>query len=203
MALSLSFSISERGDNELLTITDTTGTGTGGWGNGGNDAVTAINNTTKLLTLKISITTSDGTKTTYDTINLYNQFGGPFTTVSQLVFPLTCAMLKVSGQPLGTISTAFPDGIYDIVYTYNTTNIVETYTLIDGVVKTQLYQLLRTIPTKYEADGYYADDILDIIFMKGYYDSLIATAEVGRQDQVIDQLYTLQRLILNGSNYNW
>ena len=200
MSITLGFSVAESGDSKIITITDTTGTATGGWD--GSPATTDINGTTNKLTLDIVVTRSDGIETTYDQINLYTTFGA-FANVAALVFPLTCANFKINSVPIGTSSTTFSDGLYNITYTYTGSTGTKATVLIDGIIKGKLYSLIRTIPTKYECDDPHDKDILDIIFMKGYYDALIATAEVGRSDQVIDQLLVLERLVLNGSNYSW
>jgi hypothetical protein len=81
MALNLSLSYSERNDNKVLTLTDTTAD----WGTGGNITVAAITS----LTLDVTIVTSDGTETECDQIDLVDEFG-PLTTQANLVFPLNC-----------------------------------------------------------------------------------------------------------------
>ena len=203
MAFTLSFTITEQGDNKLLTLTDSTGTGSDGWD--GSPAVTDIASAVNQLTLDVTITTSDGTSTSYDTINLYDEFG-PFTTTANLVFALDCSMLIDSDDnALGTADDVFPDGVYDFIYTWTGAGATHTDTsvLIDGIVKSSIYELLRTIPTSYECEDNHERDILDIIFIKGYYDAMIATAIVGRNEQVIEQLGVLERLVLNGSYYSW
>jgi hypothetical protein len=202
MALTLAFSVAEQGDNKLITITDTTGTGTGGWGYSGNPAVGSIS--TGDLLLNIVVTTSDGTITSYQAIDTY-VLAGPFAAVADLVFPITCADLKVGGVAIGTDEDMVPDGIYEIEYEWTDTGPTQTTAsvLIDGIVKTSIYEMLRTIPTKYECEDNHERDILDIVFIKGYYDAMIATAIVGRNEQVIEQLGVLERLVLNGSYYSW
>jgi hypothetical protein len=196
MALVLAFTAVEQGDAKLLTISDSTGTGATGWSTGGNPAITDIT----ALHLDIDITTSAGTTISYDRISLT----GSFTLASQLVFSISCADLKVSAVALGTASDVLPDGLYAITYTYNSTAThTDSTVLIDGNVKAAVYELLRTISTKYECEDNHERDILDIIFIKGYYDGMIATAIVGREDQVIDQLFVLERLVTNGSSYTW
>ena len=211
MALTLNFTVTERGDNKLLTVTDTTGVYNGvtnltGWG-APNPAVTDVDATPDTLTLDIVFTGSDGSVTSYDTVELYTEFG-PFTTVADLVFPLDCTMLLDDGVAIGTADDEFPDGLYQITYSWRkgqggTETDTEATALIDGVVKNAIYELLRTIPTKYECEDSHEGDILDIIFTKGYYDAMIATAVVGREDSVINQLLVLERLVVNGSNNNW
>lgn len=199
MAITLSLDFSERGDNQVITLTDTTGTATGGWD--GTPAVTDINNSTNALTLDIVITTSDGVETSYNTIDLYTEFG-PFATTADLVFDLDMSML-VDGVNTYSAGDLFPDGLYEITYQYQGGNSTVYHVLMDGNVKTDVYDLVRSIPTKYECDDPHDRDILDIVFIKGYYDSMIATALVGREDQVIEQLAILERLVTNGSNYTW
>jgi len=204
MAFAPTFTIVEQGDNKLLTITDSTGTGSDGWD--GTPDVTHINDSTNNLTLDITITLSDGTETTYDTIDLYTLNGGGFTTTEDLVFELDCTDFTVSGVALGTSSDEFPDGVYDVTYAYQkaTNNYHTDYSiLIDGQVKTDLYELLRTIPTEYECDYNHEREILDVIFMKGYYDAMLATAAIGRDEQVIEQLGVLEALVEDGSNNTW
>lgn len=209
MALTLASTVTQSGDNKTITVTDATGvydagSNPTGWG-APNTALSAI--ASGNLTLTITITTSDGTSTTYDAIDLHDTFlTGGHTTVSDLVYPLTCDMLTASGTALGTSSDEFPDGLYAMIYTCTepTPDVhTDSTVLIDGQVKTAIYEMLRTIPTKYECQDYHEKDIMDIIFTKGYYDAMIATAVVGREDQVIDQLYVLERLVTNGSSYTW
>ena len=208
MALTLAFTVTQRGDNKLITVTDSTGvydagSNTGGWGTP-NTALSAIDAAN--LTLGVTITTSDGTATTYTAIDLHDTFlTGGHSTVSTLVYPITAAMLISSGTALGTANDEFPDGLYEITYSWlgTTPTHTDATVLIDGQVKSALYELIRTIPTKYECEDNHEKDILDIIFTKGYYDAMIATAVSGREDQVIDQLYVLERLVTNGSSYTW
>jgi hypothetical protein len=205
MGFVLAFTLAESGDAKTLTVTDSTGTGSTGWG-GANPAVSSIDSSSNKLTLDIIITTSDGVETTYDQIDLHTEFlSHSHGDVTDLVFPITCANLKVSAAPIGTAEDQLPDGLYDIEYSWSGTgaNSIESVALIDGVIKKNLYELIRTIPTKYESQDCYDKDILDIIFAKGYYDALVATATVGREDDVINQLVVLERLLENGSNYTW
>lgn len=208
MAFTLAFTVTESGDNKTITITDTTGTGATGWG-GVNPAVSSIDSSTNTLSLDTIYTASDGTVTSYDRIDLHATFlGGGHADTTTLVFPLNCSHLEFSGVPLGTSDDEFPDGLYEFTYEWKknlgeTETETESTSLIDGVVKTQVYDLLRSIPTKYECEDSHERDILDIIFIKGYYDAMIATAVVGRESSVINQLLVLERLVVNGSNNNW
>lgn len=197
MALALSFTTAQRGDNKLVTISDSTGiTDVGGWGVGGNPTFGDITD----MHIDITITTSDNTVTNYDRISI----SAPIASAADLVWEIGADDLLVSAVAIGTADDVLPDGLWEITYTYNATAThTDATVLIDGVVKSSIYTLLRTIPTKYECEDYHDRDILDIIFMKGYYDTMIATAVVGREDEVIDQLLVLERLSINGSNNSW
>lgn len=214
MAFTLSFSTEERNDNLLLTLTDTSGevsTGTStGWGSP-NPVYTTIVASGGAHTLKliVTITTSDGSETTYDKIDLYTLFAplGGFAHVTDLVFPLDCTMLKEGTKALGDVADEFPDGIYKFEYIYDDGKVTETSTtvsaLIDGKVQNSVYELLRKVPTAYDCGTCSEKDTLDPMFFKTYLDAMRASAVVSRADSIISQLYILERLVTNGSKYSW
>jgi hypothetical protein len=209
MAFTLAFSVTERNDNKLLTITDTTGevsTGTAtGWGSP-NPLYSEVVASGGLHTLElnINVTTSDGTVTYYDTIDLYTEFG-PFASITDLVFPLDCSMLKVDDVAIGTSEDSFPDGIYDIEYIYDYDLVTESITTntetICGKVRNGTYELLRKMTTSYEYEGYIDDGVLLAIFANTYLDGILVSDAIARRDSVTAQLYTLERLLINESSY--
>lgn len=208
MAFTLSYSVTERNDNKLLTITDTSGevaTGTAtGWG-APND-YTGIDGATHTLEFNLTITTSNGEATTYDTIDLFSEFG-PFATVADLVFELDPTMLKVGTVSQFTSDSEFPDGIYEIEYVYDDTLGTEEYTtsteLVYGIVRNIVYELSRTIPMMYECGAPHEKSTLDIIFMNMYLSSTVRSSLSGREASVLNDLYSLERLVTNTSNYTW
>lgn len=210
MAFTLSYSVTERNDNKLLTVTDTSGevaTGTAtGWG-APNPEYATIDGVTVTLELDITITTSDGTSTTYDTIDLYTEFApiGGFATITDLVFPLDCSMLTSSGVALGTSDDVFPDGIYEFTYTHDDGAATYTTTseLIYGNVKNAVYELLRTIPAMYECGAAHEKSTLDILFMRMYLNTLIISTLAGREDSVLTQLGVLEDLLNTNGAYTW
>lgn len=218
MAFSLNYSISVSNDNKLLTVTDTTGEvsyGTSsGWEIGGpNPDYTLIgaSGSSYTLELNVSITLPDGTITVYDTIDLFTEFApiGGFSSVSDLVFQLDCSKLISGGVALGTAEDEFPDGIYDIEYVYNDGLVDESYknssVVLYGVVKNSIYEALIELPYNYLADNYYNKETLDILFLSGLLDSLVAEASLGedRRQSILDLLSLIERLINNVSNYTW
>lgn len=193
MALAPLLSYSERNDNKLLTLTDVTVFGAP------NILVSGIT----ALTLDITITTSDGTATTYDTIDLYTLYSGPFALQSELVYEISCASLLDNTIALGTTDDELPDGIWSITYTINAEPPLEEDILIDGVVRTGVYELLRSIPTIYNCSECKSKTVLDAIYCYGCLNVLQSDAYIAKTEELLSLLYTLERLILNGSNYTW
>jgi hypothetical protein len=200
MALTLSLSYTERNDNKVLTITDTTSN----WSTGGNIDV----NDVTTMTLAIDITTSNGTVTSYDTINVVTLLGlGGGSVQSDLVVPITAASLKVAGIPLGTVLDELPDGIWDITYAVASTVPVSSAVLVeehlvDGVVRTAVYKLLRKMNNAYEWDECMDEGVLNVIFAKTYLDAMNILDVGARRTAVTDQLYTLERIITNIESYD-
>lgn len=195
MALTLALSFEIQNDNKLITITDTTTD----YGVGGNIAVSAIT----AITLDVDITISTNVTTSYAPINLYALNTGPFATQSELIFELNPSMFLVGSVALGTASSEFPDGIYNFIYTVNTTNDVEYDVLMDGRVVNATYELLRDLPEYYNSSTCNNKEILDTIFTMGMIDAMESAAYVGNDDSILDQLAVIERLVTNGSNYTW
>lgn len=200
MALTPTLSYEERNDNCLLTFTDTTAN----WGTGGNIAVTDVT----ALTLTIVITTSDNVATTYDQINLVTLFGDgvapEFNTQANMVFAINATMLKVSNVAMGTATTELPDGLWDITYVVNTTaGTFNEDILVDGRVRVSVYELIRTLPTIYNCQDCKSKTVLDALYCYGLLNVLQSNAYVAKTEELISLLYTLERLVTNGSNYTW
>ena len=194
MALTPSLSYTERNDNKLLTITDTTTN----YATGGNIAVTDITT----LTLDVTITTSDGTETAYTQIDLFDEFGA-FTVQADLVFPMDATYLLSGGVALGLATDELPDGVYDFIYTINVTNVFTESILVQGRVRKSVYELLRTLPVTYNCKDCKTKEIMDIIFCYGLLNSLESSGYVAKNEELINQLSVLERLVTNGSTYSW
>jgi hypothetical protein len=197
MAVVLNLEYVERNDNKLITLTDTST----GWGSPAGAGITT-------LTLGVSITTSDNTTTVYTPINLviHNSITGA-TTASELVYTLDAADFVYSGTALGTSDTVLPDGIYRFTYTLNADPIavvpLDEYVLMEGNVRNDVYDALRTIPTLYMCDECKSKQIMDAIFAYGYLNSIRAGGYVAKTEELLDQLYVLERLLNYGSSYTW
>jgi len=215
MALDLTFTVEERNDNLVITLTDTSGSyvavdNVGGW-----DA-TGINNpdpsdigasgTAHTLELSLKITTSDGTVTTYDDVDLFTEFGA-LAIASDFVFGLDCSMFSYLGTALGTDEDEFPDGIYEFTYMYNQIGVgaaTEVVTqVIDGRVRNDVYHLLRIMGTTYECNGSLTDGIMLAVFTKAYLDSMSLIDVDARPTSILDILYTLERQLINIPTYDF
>ena len=211
MALSnLALSFVESNDNTKLVMTDITGTdGATDWGVGANPNYDHIDGSDYDLELDIVITTADGTETTYDTIDLYAEFG-PFVSYNNLSFDIDCTQLKVDGVAIGTDEDEIPDGIWGITYTLvdlaDSLNNVE-YSgniLINGVVKQKVYEMLKDIPMTYQygenVDSY---QIREAMFAYSYLIAIESSAYISKKVELLNQLGVLERIVSNGSNNTW
>lgn len=197
MAIALGLDYVERNDNKLITLTDIS---TGWQTPAGLDITT--------LSLTVSITTSDNVKVTYDTINLVSEYNiTAATTQAELVYMLDASDLSESGTPLGTNTDVLPDGIYEFVYTLDngllTVQILDEFVLMEGNVRNQVYDALRKIPTLYDSDSCKSKEIMDAIFAYGYLNSMRAGGYVAKTEELLSQLYVLERLLSYGSSYTW
>ena len=208
MALSLGLSAIERNDNELLTLSDIST----GWGTDTDPNFTSIqarSSQTYSLTLDITINTTSGS-IVYDQIDCYVLHGGAFTVQSDLVFPIDGTVLKLSGNPYGDAVTLLPDGIWDIVYKlqYYTGGVwtdVKTLSvsiLVYGQIKQKVYDKLRKVPKWSECPSGYRD-INEASYYYTFLQSIEKSAFVARKADLLQMLETLERLMLNGSNYPW
>lgn len=205
MALTLSLSAVERNDSKLLTLTDTSTD----WGTPSYTDIAARTSLTYSLTLDITINTPTAT-TVYDQIDCYVLAEGPFTAQSDLVFPISAAELLISSSPLGTTDTLLPDGIWDIVYkvqhysggTWSDVATKSFSILMYGQIKTKVYDKLRKVPKWSDCPNGYRD-INEASYYYTYLKSIESSAFVARKTELIQMLETLERLLLNGSNYPW
>ena len=210
MALNLQIdSVVQSNDNTVLRITDGTGlynvtTNPGGWGSP-NPAVSVIDGSTYHLYLDVVITTSDGTETTYDQIELYDEFGS-FTDVNDLVYDLDASMLISSGSALGTSTSVFPDGWYSITYSFEddgatyTNSTTTSLMVIDGVVRNLVYDKLRDIPYSTDWKIFNTDykewyDILYPLYYNGLLEGMLSEVSSARKTEILAILATLERLL--------
>lgn len=201
MALTPKLSYSERNDNKLLTVTDITGIydaslNPGGWGTPNSNPVDVA-----VFDLDISITTSDGTITTYETIDLHALH--EHATIGVLTWEIDASMLLVGTVPLGTNDTELPDGIWNMTYTIDGVSGTSENVLIEGAIRVAVYKLLRTIPTVYNCNECKSKAILDALYCYACLNIIQSNAYAAKTEELISLLYFLERLVINGSNYTW
>ncbi len=221
MALDLSLNITQSNDATYLTFTDDAGTynnpdNLDGWGSP-NAVVTDIvasTTTTALknhLLLTVVVTDKGGVETTYDDINLYDHDStGPFTDVNDLTWTIDAADLVESSTAMGLATARLTDGIYVITYTLqdaNTAVAVDTYNitmLVDGDVRADVFDGLRTISQQYDDEiNDTSKTILDPLLNYAYLYGMNASATVSEQTNLINMLWTLDKLNSDGSKYTW
>ena len=193
----LSLSYTERNDNKLITLTDITTD----WGAPPVGSITT-------LTLDVEITVSDNTTTVYEQINLVTHAGlGGGSVEDDLVFNLDATDLEHLGTDLGAATDVFPDGIYKFTYILDeglaTESELVEYVLMEGNVRNDVYDALRTIPTLYMCSECKSKQIMDAIFAYGYLNSIRAGGYVAKTEELISQLYVLERLLAYGSSFTW
>jgi len=195
MAVTLSLAYVERNDNKLITLTDDSTD----WGTPTVAGITT-------LTLDLTITTSDGVATEYDQIDLVAEFG-PLALEADLVFPLDATYIQEDGVAIGTASDELPDGIYEFTYILDdglaTDSELNEHVLIEGIVRNGVYDALRTIPVLYNCNECKSKEIMDAIFAYGYLNSMRAGGYVAKSEELLSQLYVLERLLNYGSSYTW
>lgn len=197
MAVVLALDYTERNDNKLITLTDIST----GWSTPAGVDITT-------LTVQINITVSDGTFTTYDTIDLVTENSiSAGTTQDELVFNLDATDLKVSGSAIGSSSDTLPDGIWEFNYVLNngllTATTLQEWVFMEGNVRNSVYEAMRTIPILYMCNECKSKQIMDAIFAYGYLNSIRAGGYVAKTEELLDQLYVLERLLNYGSSYTW
>ncbi len=204
--VTLGYTVLERNDAEQITFTDTST----GWGTPNFTQIQALTSQTYALTLQITIT-SPSSVITYDTIDLYVLNGSiHFTAQSQMVFNINASNLTLNGVPLGLSISTLTDGIWDITYNllyytggvWTTLSTLSNSILVDGLVQVEVYNRLMNVPNLYQLQiG--SRVINETMFMYTYLQAIEKSAFVAKRTELINELETLQRLLLNGSIYPW
>lgn len=207
MAVTLALAYTERNDNKVITLTDIS---TGWSGQNEDEAGIDITVGGGSLVLQVSITTSDNVTSNYDTIDLVVKNSiNVSTTQNELIFTLNATDLLVSGVPLGTATDVLPDGIWEFHYILNNGlgypyySELNEWVLMEGNVRNAVYEALRQIPTLYMCNECKSKEIMDAIFAYGYLNSMRAGGYIAKTEELITQLYTLERLLNYGSSYTW
>lgn len=219
---------SQSNDATTLTITDIAGTyhavdNSDGWGDPGEpkeDVTTIVASsdiinagTETHLLLDFTVTDKSGVVTVYDQINLYDQNGGGFVDASELTWDLTPADFVASGIAMGEITDKLIDGIYELTYRlfdnddHTDTGLIQTFSedvLVDGDVRIDVYNKLRQIPVDYDNEGNDTSrETMEALLAYSYLQSIEASSAVAMTEELINMLYTLDKLVSDGSHYTW
>ena len=216
MAFTLDLTYTQQSDAKALRFNDSTTEDGNGW-NALNILVPAIDGewdnvaTTYGLCLEIDITTSSGVTTSYDTIDLYEEFSGPWLTPADLIFDINCTHLQESGVAMGLATDTLPDGVWNCTYYVYDVGAVGYYVaeleeniLVDGVVRNKVYDQIREVPDVYDARQpsgfrYSRDfaDVLDALLKWSLFKGMLATVSDATQTEVLEILGTLENLTVN------
>jgi hypothetical protein len=195
-------------DNTIIRIIDDTGIyaeTTTGWGTP-NTALSTINGSTNSLTITITITTSDGTETVYDPIDVYDYLGAVPTTVSELMVYVTPAILLDDGVALGAATDELPDGWYVIDYDLKiiSTGVEISNTtvtcLVDGKVRNKIYDMLRTLPTDvytsipYRIYTHNWNELIYPLYVLSIFEAMVAYITTARKVEILNTLNVVERL---------
>lgn len=196
MALSLNLAVSERNDNKVLTLTDAST----GWGTGGDLNFTDIDDINHFLYVQINITSNANSS---PIITSVVNIPGPFVTQSDITIDIDASTIG-----LGTIDTLLPDGIYDITYYISDELDVVEYiktlsALIIGQSQKAVYNKLRLLPIFYNSKTCKIRDVNEAKLYYAFLRSIEKNAYIAKRTELLEMLETLQRLLLNGSNYPW
>jgi len=172
-------------DGKILYLTDQST-----WNDGDLPAYTTIDS----AILSISYKTPD-----YSIVEVDIDVTSVFTnaaSVDDLVFRITMEDLG------GNANDPLPDGLYFIQYKVSN-NGGTTYPwsfddylklLLDALIHGIVYEKLSTIAYKYMcANNYYTKPIDDIILLNALYESMLASAYVSKQEEILNLLDVLQR----------
>lgn len=172
--------------------------------------VTPMVNEITTLSLDVKITQPDGSVSDTYTIDLYNEFGGPFSSEDQLVFTIDAGYLG------GTSGDELPDGLYELTYTmtykgYNqndgttiTADPLDVTILVYGQVKVEVYDILRQIPKRYACDDAMQNEyIKEADLYAAYLSSIETSAYIAKTEELLAMLNVLNNMIKNGSNIDW
>ena len=223
MALILDLTYSQSNDGTTLTLTDSAGeytiNNTDGWGSPNDEdwaLIVASTDTSSYipdkyhLTLDVTVTDKSGVETTYDQIDLYDHRGSAFTAATDLTWDFTPADFVVSSTAMGLSTARLDDGTYEISYRliYNDDGTVQSHVsdtiLVDGDVRYDVYNKLRQVPVDYDNENVSkSKEIMEALLSYCYLTSINAGGAVAMTEEISTQLYTLDKLVSDGSKYSW
>ena len=218
MALVLDLEYSQSNDATTLTLTDTAGTyvvtdNEDGWGSPNPETTDIVissdtdnSGTEYHLLLAVVITDKNGTETEVAEINLYDQNGGGFADASELTWDLTPVDFGT-----GVATDKLTDGVYELTYRLvdndDHGSVQATFSetiIIDGDVRIDVYNKLRQVIVDYDNEGVDTSrNVMEALLAYSYLQALEASSAVAMVEELVNMLYTLDKLVSDGSHYTW
>jgi len=224
MALALDLTYLQSNDATTLTLTDNAGTyhavdNSDGWGTPNPETTDIVISTDVIndggvqthLILDVAVTDKNDLTTSYDTINLYDQNGGGFADASELTWDLTPADFVESSTAMGAATDKLTDGVYSLTYQLVDNDdhgvVQATFSediLVDGDVRIDVYNKLRQVPVDYDnEENDTSREVMEALLDYCYLMSTVASSSVAMTEELTHMLYTLDKLVSDGSHYTW
>ena len=156
-------------------------------------------------TLDTTVTGVSNTADPKDQVDLYAEFGGPWTDVSQLVYTITAELLGDAADSL------LEDGLYALEYnvTYTgedqlgateLTQLFEVTILVYGQVKVAVYDKYRQIPAWCNCEDHDAlFKIMETDICGACLTAIETSAYIAKTEELINMLIVLDDMVKNGS----
>ena len=156
-------------------------------------------------TLDTTVTGVSNTEQVKDQVDLFAEFGGPWTDVSELVYTITSQLLGDGTDEL------LEDGLYALKYnvTYTgedqlgateVTQLFEVTILVYGQVKVAVYDKYRQIPAWCNCqDNDALHKILETDLCGAYLIAIENSAFIAKTEELINMLIVLDDMVKNGS----
>jgi len=169
--------------------------------------VTALVTEITAATLDTTVTGVSNTPQVKSQVDLYSEFGGPWTDISELVYTITSDLLGDGADAL------LEDGLYALEYnvTYAGTDqdagqpnpitqLFEVTVLVYGQVKVAVYDKYRQIPAWCNCqDNDKLHEILETDLCGAYLTAIETSAYIAKTEELINMLIVLDDMVENGS----
>jgi len=170
--------------------------------------VTALVTEITGATLDTTVTGVSNTPQIKTQVDLFAEFGGPWTDISELVYTITSILLDGTSE-----ADLLEDGLYALEYnvTYAGTDqaggspnpitqLLEVTILVYGQVKVAVYDKYRQIPAWCNCqDNDKLHEILETDLLGAYLTAIETSAYIAKTEELINMLIVLDDMVKNGS----
>lgn len=130
-------------------------------------------------------------------------YPGPYTSMAEMVYEITCANLAVSSVAIGTADDMLPDGLYDVTYVLRLSGVIQyTYTttlVVLGQIKIDIANDFADVPNNWTRKelSLLSDEILVLVnplYKESNYEAIISNpyqADETKMLNIIDFLTSL------------